>query len=197
MLERLVIPGGYSIVYADPPWSYKVWSEDKKQAQGCAKRYYQTMSVTDICNIPVADLCNKDTKLFMWATMPCLPEAIKVIEAWGFEFKTAAFVWVKTNKRQVHEQPSFFPIDSIDRFYGIGHWTASNVELCLGALRPGGNLNRQDKSISQVVLAPITRHSEKPAEVREKIVRLCGDLPRIELFARKPTDGWTVWGNEV
>ena len=187
----------YQIIYADPPWSYKVWSEDKKQAQGCAKRHYQTMSNEAIYKLPIADLCEQDTKLFMWATAPCLPEAIETIKAWGFEYKTVVFTWIKLNKTVKTNQTSFLLADSLPRFYGIGHWTASNSEFVLGALRKGGKLNRADKSISQIIQSPLTRHSEKPKEVAEKIVRLCGDLPRIELFARQKTDGWDVWGDEV
>jgi len=187
----------YQIIYADPPWSYKAWSENKKQAQGCAKKHYNTMSVSDICALPVQKIADKDCKLFLWATMPCLPEALQVIESWGFEYKTVAFAWVKTNKRQSQKQLSFLPINFIDRFYGIGHWTASNIELCLGALVPNGKLNRQSKTISQIVLSPLRKHSQKPNEVRNKIVELCGDLPRIELFAREETLGWDVWGDEV
>lgn len=187
----------YQIIYADPPWSYYVWSEDKKQAQGCAKRHYQTMTIEDICALPIKEIADKDCKLFLWATPPCLPEALKVIISWGFVYKTIAFAWVKTNKRQVMEQSAFLPIDTIDRFYGIGYWTASNIELCLGALKDGGQLNRQSSAISQIVLAPRREHSRKPDEVRERIVELCGDLPRIELFARQKVEGWDCWGNEV
>jgi N6-adenosine-specific RNA methylase IME4 len=187
----------YQIIYADPPWSYKVWSEDKKSAQGCAKRHYSTMSISDICSLPIKDMADTDCKLFLWATPPCLQEALQVISSWGFVYKTVVFAWVKTNKRQQQEQSSFLPIDSIDRFYGIGHWTASNIELCLGALTPNGQLNRQAKDISQVILSPLREHSRKPDEARERIVRLCGDLPRIELFARQKVDGWDSWGNEV
>ena len=187
----------YDIIYADPPWSYKVWSEDKKVAQGTAKKHYSTMSVEDICKLPVKNLASEDCKLFLWATPPCLPEALKVIEAWGFVYRTIAFAWVKTNKRQSMEQSSFLPVDKIDRFYGIGHWTASNVELCLGALPTNGRLNRVNKDVSQVVLAPRREHSRKPDEVRGRIERLCGNVPRVELFARQKTDGWDVWGNEV
>jgi site-specific DNA-methyltransferase (adenine-specific) len=182
----------YQIIYADPPWSYKVWSEDKKTAQGCAKKYYQTMSIEDICNLKVSDLADKDCKLFLWATPPCLPEALRVMKAWGFEYKTIAFCWVKTNPK------------SKTPFYGIGHWTASNCELVLAGLRKGGKLDRQSKSISQIDMSARGKHSVKPDSIRNKIVELCGDVPRIELFARKRynlfgsnTDGWDVWGNEV
>jgi N6-adenosine-specific RNA methylase IME4 len=187
----------YKIIYADPPWSYKVWTEDKKQAQGYAKKYYQTMSIEDICSLPVSSLCEKDTKLFLWATAPCLPEAIKTMNAWGFEYKTVVFTWVKLNRTVKTNQTSFLLSDSLPRFYGIGHWTASNSEFVLGGLIKGGKLNRVDKSISQIILTPLTKHSEKPPEVADKIVKLCGDIPRIELFARRKKDGWDVWGNEV
>ena len=109
----------YQIIYADPPWSYKVWSEDKKSAQGTAKRYYSTMSIEDICALKVGEITDKDCKLFLWATPPCLQEALQVMKAWGFEYKTIAFCWVKTNPK------------SKTPFYGIGHWTASNCELVL------------------------------------------------------------------
>jgi len=187
----------YQIIYADPPWSYKVWSEDKKQAQGCAKRYYPTMDIKDICNLSIEELADKDCKLFLWATPPCLLEALETMKAWGFEYKTIVFAWIKLNKKSNPNQQSFILQDSIPRFYGIGHWTASNIELVLGGLRKGGQLNRQAKNISQIVLSPLTIHSAKPPEVREKIVKLCGDLSRIELFARQKTKGWDVWGNEV
>ena len=187
----------YQIIYADPPWSYRVWSEDKKVAQGTAKAHYNTMSIEDICKLPIKYIVDYDCKLFLWTTPPCLQEGLQVINAWGFEYKTIAFAWVKTNKRFNPEQTTFLPETTIDRFYGIGHWTASNIELCLAALIPGGRLNRQAKDISQIVIANRREHSRKPDEVRDKIVRLCGDLPRIELFARQKTEGWDVWGNEV
>jgi len=175
----------YQIIYADPPWSYKVWSEDKKIAQGCAKKHYNTMSIEDIKNLPINKLTDDDCKLFLWVTPPLLIEGIEVIKAWGFEYKTIAFCWIKLNS------------DNGKPFFGIGHWTASNCELVLVGLKKGGNLNRKDKSISQIVLSKRREHSKKPDEIREKIVRLCGDISRIELFARTKVEGWDAWGNEV
>ncbi len=186
--------GKYQIIYADPPWNYKAWSEDKKVARGCAKRHYSTMTVEDICTLPVGELADKDCKLFLWATSPCLPEAFKVMEAWGFEYKTIVFSWLKLNKT-CQSNGMFFTASDI--FYGVGHWTASNNEMVLAGLRSGGRLNRQSKSISQVVFAPVRKHSQKPDIVKEHIVNLCGDVPRVELFARVKTKGWDVWGNEV
>lgn len=182
----------YQIIYADPPWTYKIWSENKKLPQGHVKNHYSTMNLEEICSLPINDIADKDCKLFLWATPPCLDKALRVIKAWGFIYKTIAFSWVKLNKNC---NKLFFTEKDI--FFGIGHWTASNSEICLCALRLGGKLNRQSRSISQVILSPRREHSQKPNEVRNKIVELCGDLPRIELFARQRTLGWDVWGNEV
>ncbi len=187
-------PKKYQIIYADPPWSYKVWSEDKKAAKGCAKRHYDTMDIDDICALPVQDIADKDCKLFLWATPPCLQEAMRVMASWGFQYKTIAFSWVKLNKTGQANSMFFTPADM---FYGIGHWTASNTEIVLAGLKPGGCLNRQRKDIGQVVLAPRRKHGQKPDIIREYIASLCGDVPRIELFARERTPGWDVWGNEV
>lgn len=112
-----------------------------------------------------------------------LPDAFRVMAAWGFSYKTAAFVWVKTNK-----------LADTD-FFGMGNWTRANAEVCLLGVK--GKPKRISAAIRQVVRRPIMGHSEKPPEVRERIVELMGDLPRIELFARQVTDGWAVWGNEI
>ncbi len=90
----------YQIIYADPPWSYKVWSEDKKVAQGTAKSHYSTMKIEDICNLKVNEIADKNCKLFLWATPPCLKEALEVMKAWGFEYKTIVFCWIKTNPKK-------------------------------------------------------------------------------------------------
>jgi N6-adenosine-specific RNA methylase IME4 len=141
------------------------------------------MKLNDICALPVADFAAKDSALFIWATYPQLQDAFSVINAWGFTYKTVAFTWVKRNKKS----PGWF--------VGCGYWTRANAELCLLATR--GHPKRVSKSVRQIIDTPISRHSEKPAETRERIVELMGDLPRIELFAREQTDGWHVWGNEV
>jgi site-specific DNA-methyltransferase (adenine-specific) len=115
--------------------------------------------------------------------MPKLREAFDVIEAWGFKYTTCAFTWVKLN-------PSGEGIYS-----GLGHWTNGNAELCLFAKK--GSPKRQAKNVKQIVMSPRSRHSAKPPEVRDRIVSLIGDLPRIELFARTKCKGWDCWGNEV
>jgi len=168
----------YNIILCDPPWRY-----NNKGGQGVAENHYPTMSIEDICALPVAELAAKDSALFLWATFPMLPEALRVIEAWGFRFKTVSFVWLKQNRR------------AKTWFYGLGFWTRSNAEICLLATR--GHPKRRDNSIHQFIISPVEAHSKKPDEARDKIVRLMGDLPRVELFARQTPPGWAVWGNEV
>lgn len=173
----------YQIIYADPPWSYKVWS--KKTGLGrSAERHYKTMDKKQIQNLQIEKICEKNCILFLWVIAPCLVEGIELIEKWGFEYKTIAFTWVKRNKKT----PSWF--------WGMGYYTRANTELCLLATK-GKVLKRQSKSVHQVIDTPIKRHSQKPDEVRKRIVQLMGDIPRIELFAREKTEGWDVWGNEV
>lgn len=168
----------YQIIYADPPWRY-----DQKGLQGAAEKHYSTMSLEDICKLPVGSISAKDSILFLWATFPQLPAALRVISAWGFKYKTVAFLWLKKNRKA----------DSW--FFGLGFWTRGNAEVCLLATR--GHPKRQSSKIHQFIISPIEAHSKKPDIVRNKIVELAGDVPRIELFARQTTPGWDVWGNEV
>ena len=170
----------YSIIYADPPWSYNDKLGNSPKMGGIT---YPTMSLAEIKAMPIASLAEKDAGLFIWATMPLLREALEVIDAWGFKYTTCAFTWVKQN-------PSGEGIYS-----GLGHWTNSNAELCLFAKR--GAPKRQAKNIKQIVMSPRGRHSAKPAEVRDRIVALLGDMPRIELFARETAEGWDSWGNQL
>jgi len=181
----------YSIIYADPPWSY----DDKALNRGGAERHYSTMGIDDICALPVNEIAADDCILFMWGTWPKLYDSAKVIEAWGFEFKTVAFVWVKTNKRENANQASFFPADSFDSFWGMGRWTRANTEFCLLATK--GNPKRESAGVHQLIYAPIDKHSKKPEETRDRITALVGELPRVELFARNSTPGWDLWGNEA
>lgn len=172
----------YQIIYADPPWHYKNYADDT--ASRWVGNQYPVMSIEDIAQLPVAKICDTNCVLFLWITAPILAEGFDIIRRWGFEYKTKAFCWVKQNK-------SGFGI-----FTGMGYYTRSNSEDCLLAVR-GKCLDRLDHSISQVILHPVMGHSRKPSIVRGNIVRLFGDLPRIELFARQKVEGWDCWGNEV
>ena len=165
--------GNYSIIYADPPWQYQ-----RSKVQGAAENHYPTMGIDELCALPVADLAAPDSALFLWATFPQLPEALRLIEAWGFRYKSVAFVWLKLNRKS----PTWF--------YGLGYWTRGNAEICLLA-------KRYSKSVHQFIVSPVEEHSKKPDITREKIIALAGDLPRAELFARQKIPGWDAWGNEV
>jgi len=112
----------YKVIYADPPWSYK----DKSLHRGGAEIHYPTMAKMDIENLPIGDIAENDSVLFLWVTMPKLEESFDLIRAWGFEYKTCGFVWVKRNKKS----PSWF--------WGMGRWTRANPEMCLIATRGGG-----------------------------------------------------------
>lgn len=108
------------------------------------------------------------------------------MEAWGFQYKTAAFVWVKKTKNGAN-------------FWGMGQYTRANAEVCLLGVTKGFKAGQQVQAhnVHQIVEAPFQGHSRKPDEVRQRIVQLLGDVPRIELFARERADGWDAWGNEV
>ena len=177
----------YQIIYADPPWFYNkrnlVGKDGKRNnfAWG-ATNHYPVMKTKDICELPISLIADKNCILFLWATFPRLSDAMEVIKAWGFQYKTVGFVWVKTMKNgQV-------------RMDGLGNYTMSNAEICLIATK--GKVHRERTGIKQIVLSSKTTHSWKPEEVRYRISCLMGDLPRIELFARQKTEGWDVWGNE-
>ena len=183
----------YKIIYADPPWHYN----DKRIHGGGALEHYPLMKTEEIQQLPISSLASKDSMLFLWATFPNLREALSVIEAWGFTYKTLGFAWIKTNKRQNLDQYSFLPTDQIDYCFGIGHYTKSNCEVCLLAVRGEGAKLVKSNSVYSTVISPRQEHSRKPSEVRNRIVELVGDIPRVELFAREQVDGWDVWGNEV
>ena len=131
----------YGIIYADPPWRY-----DMKRGHGVAENHYPTMSIEEICALPVADLAAKDSALFLWGTFPQLKEAFRVIDAWGFQYKTLAFLWLKQNRK------------ADTWFYGMGFWTRSNAEVCLLATR--GHPKRQSAGIHQFVISHIEQHSK-------------------------------------
>ena len=168
----------YAILYCDPPWDY-----DRKVGSGIARDHYQTMNIRELYELPVGEIADKDSILFLWVTFPMLKEALALIERWGFRYKTCAFNWVKRNKKA----------DSY--YFGLGFWTRTNAEVCLLATK--GHPHRVSKKVPQVCDARIMEHSRKPPEIRERIVELCGDQPRIELFAREKAEGWDALGNEI
>ena len=170
----------YNIIYADPPWTYNDKGLAGNRGAECK---YPVQSQEWLESLNVRRVSADDCVLFLWVTMPKLPEVLDLIPAWGFTYKTCAFTWVKKNKKS----PSWF--------WGMGSWTRANAELCLIATK--GKPKRISASVHSVIDTPVEGHSKKPDIIREKIVELCGDLPRIELFAREKADGWDAWGNEV
>ena len=172
----------YKIIYADPPWRYKE-SGGIKSSRGLAKKQYDTMSLEEIGKLQIRNISDMDCCLFLWVTAPRMKEGIWLLQNWGFKYFTIAFTWIKLNKRA----------DTL--FWGMGNVTRSNPEYVL--LGRSGKIERQVKNIHSVVMSKIERHSKKPDEVRNRILSLYGDIPRIELFARQKTEGWDVWGDEV
>jgi len=171
----------YKVIYADPPWPYN----DKMSGHSFSLDHeYKTMTLNDILALGggVKEVSDKDCVLFLWATSPNLPMAFRTIEAWGFKYKTVAFIW---SKRTKHGK----------EVANLGRWTMGNVEMVLLATR--GSPKRQAKNVRQFFIAERTRHSAKPHEVYEKIVRLMGEVPRLEMFARNEMTGWDAFGDEV
>lgn len=178
-------PGGkplkkYNIIYADPPWRYDYCRSKKREIEN----HYETMTKNDLCELPFEKLANDNCVLFLWVTFPKLDWFLEIIKSWGFTYKTVGFVWVKKNKKS----------DSL--FWGMGNYTRSNAEICIICTK-GKPLKRISAKVHQIIHEPVSNHSKKPCLVRDKIIDIFGDLPRIELFAREKTPGWDVWGNEV
>ena len=175
----------YKAILADPPWEFRVWS--RKGTGRSAETHYDTMPTTKIAEIAVLDWAEKDCALFMWATWPTMQDAYKLIEDWGFTYKTCAFVWVKG------EGLPMFPED-IKTQVGMGYWTRANTEVCLLATR--GKPKRLNADVRQVIIDKRREHSRKPDEIYERIERLVGG-PYLEMFARTRRPGWDQTGNEV
>lgn len=182
-MEQIPFPDRkFQIIYADPPWSFKTYSLKGKEKKS-ADAHYTCLLIEDIYNLPVQQISDDNCILFLWVTFPLLKEGLETIQRWGFTYKTCAFNWVKKCKKS-------------DRyFWGLGYWTRANSEICLLATK--GKIKRVSKKVFQIIDSKIMEHSKKPDEVRNRIVQLMGDIPRIELFARQKTEGWDVWGNEV
>jgi N6-adenosine-specific RNA methylase IME4 len=173
----------FGAICADPPWSFRNWSA--KGTGRNAVSHYDCLDFEALAALPVADLAANDCALFLWATDPLLPRALELIKAWGFQYKTVAFYWVKLNSAAKHEA---------DYFTGLGYWTRANPEQCLLATR--GKPMRQAKDVKRLVVEKRREHSRKPDCVRKRIERLvCG--PYLELFARETKLGWHCWGNQT
>jgi len=184
----------FSVIYADPPWKFHVWGKDTGKERS-AESHYPTMNDNQLLRLPVKDLAQNDCALFMWATMPKLPLALKLGEAWGFTYKTCAFLWAKTTKKT---DGKFVPsvVDDANWHIGMGYWSRANTEPCLLFVR--GNPKRKARNVRQLIVAPVAAHSQKPAETYARIEGLIdAPPPFLELFARNRRKGWVSVGNEL
>ena len=178
----------YQIIYADPPWKFgnRMYSSNNNDHHRAITRAYPVIRTVDICLLPVSDIIADDAVCFMWVADAFIPDAISVFQAWGFTYKTVAFIWQK--KEKSGKQTCY-----------MGQWTMKNCEQVLLGTR--GKMTQYLKSRKVRQLQEATReraiHSKKPELIRERIVEMFGDLPRIELFARQKVEGWDCWGNEV
>lgn len=176
----------YNIIYADPAWTFGSSQVCKIKGERfhSLNEVYPTMSNKDIKNLPIKNITAEDCACFLWVTDAHLKEGIEVLESWGFKYKTIAFTWIKTT-----------PKGNI--CYNLGAWTLKSTEICLLGTKGRMLKYKKNNSIKGLVFEERVRHSQKPYTVRDNIVSLFGDLPRLELFARQKNEGWDVWGNEV
>lgn len=180
-LQSLPRAGQYACVLADPPWSFKTWSGKTGTPHRTAIDHYATTATNRLADIPVGSVAAPNCALFMWVVDSHVDQAIELARAWGFGFKTVAFVWCKTTSKG---NPRI----------GMGYWTRKGAEICLMFTR--GKPSRNDKGVRQVIIAPRREHSRKPDEQYERIERLVAG-PYLELFARQSRAGWDSWGNET
>ena len=173
----------YKIIYADPPWNGLGWNNGS--GKKCPANHYTVQDTEWIKSLNVGSIADENCFLFLWVTFPNLQHGLDVINSWGFKYSTCAFNWVKRNKK------------NDNYFMGCGNYTRANSELCLLGVKGSCQKLRKSRSVRQICDAKILSHSEKPPEIRDRIIELCGDLPRIELFAREKHTGWDAWGNEV
>lgn len=177
----------FDVVLADPPWSY-TGSQDK---WGAAAKFYPLMDDKDLLAFPLADVLAPKGVAFIWVTSPRLDFAIDCIRAWGLTYRGIAFNWVKTKA----SDPTV-PVGAQGVRPSIIKPT-SELVLAASRVKQGRPMKVADESIRQIILAPRTEHSRKPEDAHERIERLYPDASKIELFARRPRDGWVVWGNEI
>jgi len=176
---------GYPIILCDPPWPYNSRApHTKTRFGGGVHAQYPVLTMKELIRLPVWTITANDALLFLWATGPHLENALKVMEAWDFEFVTIAFTWMKLNR------------SGKGLFFGTGAYSKHNAELCLLG-RKGKALLPVTNRVSSAVLSPLQAHSKKPEEVSLRIEEMYPDQEKLELFARQSRNGWTCLGNEI
>jgi N6-adenosine-specific RNA methylase IME4 len=189
--------GHFGVILADPPWHFQVWAgavwrtriDGSRHKVSRKAPHYDTMTEEEIASLTVSDLAAENCVLFLWTCWPVIRQAFRVIDFWGFTYKTCGFSWTKAHIKQIE----LFR-DDVDPYMGLGYWTRSNTEPCLLATR--GKPKRLNGDVAQAIISPRREHSRKPDCVHERIERLVAG-PYLELFARQSRPGWTTWGNET
>lgn len=181
-MNPLPSSGPFGCILADPPWAFNSWAHDGVLASRSAASHYSTMTFDQMAELPIGAAAGKDCALFMWVVDFHLEQAMKLGAAWGFSFKTAAFVWVKSKGAHLSPVP------------GMGYWTRKQTEQCWLFTR--GSPKRLSKGVEQIIHCPRGAHSAKPDRQYERIEALVGG-PYLELFARSARPGWSAWGDQV
>lgn len=174
----------YKLLLSDCPWKFYTWS-GKNQTRN-ADFHYPTMNTAEICALApdVKRLMDPSSVLLLWGTWPNLPDTMRVMAEWGYKYKTVALVWAKQQKK------------GAGWHMGLGYYTRANTEFLLLGTK-GKPLPRYSKAVPQLLVARLREHSQKPLEQYERIERLFGDVPRLELFARHVQPGWSAFGHGV
>jgi N6-adenosine-specific RNA methylase IME4 len=184
MTSYFSLPEGtkFDIIYADPPWQYT-----KSVLHGAACKHYDLMSLEELCKMPVKDIASNSCALLMWTTGPMFGQALKLIQAWGFKYKTVFLVWNKLYKRK------------LTTVTGTGWYTKPSCEFLLIGMRGKlKDVKKVNANVKQLLATARDEHSVKPDEARTCIHEFFkDDLNKIELFARCKVNGWSVWGNET
>ena len=171
--------GPYAVAVIDPPWT---WSARSAKGEGRSPRYPR-MTIAEIASLPVRDLLAPDAVILLWVTDPLLPRALEVVRAWGLTFKTVGFYWTKRKPSGAEH-------------LGGGYYTRANPEQCW-ILTKGKGVSRADRSVRRLLAAPVRAHSEKPDLFYTEVERLFGNVPRVDVFARRQRDGWDALGDEI
>lgn len=193
----------YSLIYADPAWKY----DDKAQAGNRGAEFkYKCLDTSELIEMAryVDSVVADNAVMYMWTTAPMMPDALNLLGYWGFDYKTVAFVWIKTNKNPLHKDgpllcagyDRYGGIDVAGDFMGMGNHTRGNAEFVLLGVRCKG-IKRIRDDIRQVIISPRQEHSRKPVEVRKRLELMYGDVTRLEMFARETTPGWAIHGDEI
>ena len=171
-------PGKYGVILCDPPWNFKVWSGvSDKSAAG----KYDVMNLEGLTRLPVADLAAPDCMMIMWAVQAMLPEALDLMNRWGFRYKTAGS-WAKQSST------------GNKWAFGTGYIMRCAAEFYIVGTR--GKPKSAVKNIRNLIVAPVREHSRKPDDLHTSLERMFPKADKCELFARESRPGWSTWGNQ-